>query len=360
MFVVEDLILGEEKIEYVKLGKEKGFSALENEIILKDLCMSCGLCESICQEEVIKVEEQPSLIGECSNCGDCLIYCPRSFLPIDDGEVLGEYLMKIAARARDERITKVSQDGGFVTALLCYALEKKIIDGAIVSMTTEEWRAEPFIATSIEEIINAAGSKYTPSPNLRLLKGAKERGLKSIALVGLPCHIQGVAKLQHYNNDLAKIIKFAVGLFCKSSFNTSLLREFVTKYNIDLNKVKKLDIKGKYFRVYKNGDVIKVSMKEIGKFARSSCKYCFDFSAKLADFSVGSVGSAEGYSTVIVRSEIANELLNGMIEEGVIETTEVEDELIIKLSETKRKEAKKRVKAKIKEELPLALKQFVR
>ena len=49
-----------------------------------------------------------------------------------------------------------------------------------------------------------------------------------------------------------------------------------------------------------------------------------------------------------------------MMEEGVIETTEVEDELIIKLSETKIKEAKKRVKAKIKEELPLALKQFVR
>lgn len=372
MIAVENkFIASKEETAYIKLGKEKGFGALESEVIFRDLCMSCGLCESICPEEVIKVEEQPSLIGECTNCGDCLIYCPRSFFPQDiieerlfedakeDDELIGKYILKTAVRAKDNNIVKVSQDGGFVTALLCYALDKGIIDGAIVSIATEKWYAKPFLATSIEDIIKAAGSKYTPSPNLQKLKEAKKE-LNSIAVVGTPCQIQGIRKLQLFDNELSKIIKFTVGLFCKSSFNTSLLKEFEREYNINLENVSKFDIKGKYFRVFENGDLTKIPMKKISKFARVACKYCFDFSAKYADFSVGSVGSPDSYSTVIVRSKLANDILNMLLSDEVIETAEVEDEPIKKLCEMKIRDANKKVKAKIMEELPLALRQFIR
>jgi len=45
----------------------------------------------------------------------------------------GIYRRLCIARASDPKVRRISQDGGAVTALLLFALEKGIIDGAIVS-----------------------------------------------------------------------------------------------------------------------------------------------------------------------------------------------------------------------------------
>ena len=42
----------------------------------------------------------------------------------------GTYKEVVSARATDKAIQKVAQDGGIVSALLCYALEENIIEGA--------------------------------------------------------------------------------------------------------------------------------------------------------------------------------------------------------------------------------------
>ena len=74
----------------------------------------------------------------------------------------GTYKEVVSARATDKAIQKVAQDGGIVSALLCYALEENIIEGAIVAGDTEDaWKPEPTIAMTPEEIIAAAGTKYT-------------------------------------------------------------------------------------------------------------------------------------------------------------------------------------------------------
>ena len=68
----------------------------------------------------------------------------------------GTYKEVVSARATDKAIQKVAQDGGIVSALLCYALEENIIEGAIVAGDTEDaWKPEPTIAMTPEEIIAA-------------------------------------------------------------------------------------------------------------------------------------------------------------------------------------------------------------
>jgi len=55
--------------------------------------------------------------------------------------VLGTYKEAISARSTDSKILDVSQDGGIVSALLCYALDEGIIEGAVVAGTPDEdWR----------------------------------------------------------------------------------------------------------------------------------------------------------------------------------------------------------------------------
>ena len=47
--------------------------------------------------------------------------------------VLGTYKQITLGRSTDKEIQKISQDGGIVTALLTFALDEKLIDGAVVA-----------------------------------------------------------------------------------------------------------------------------------------------------------------------------------------------------------------------------------
>ena len=70
------------------------------------------------------------------------------------------------------------------------------------------------------------------------------------------------------------------------------------------------------------------------------CSVCTDFTAELADISVGSVGSAEGWSTVITRTERGDELVRGASERGYIEVKDIKAkglELIKRQAVKKRK-----------------------
>ena len=72
---------------------------------------------------------------------------------------LGTYKEALSARSTDKKILDVSQDGGIVSALLCYALDEGIIEGAVVAGTPDEdWRPIPTVVTSSDEVIAAAVS----------------------------------------------------------------------------------------------------------------------------------------------------------------------------------------------------------
>jgi len=104
---------------------------------------------------------------------------------------------------------------------------------------------------------------------------------------------------------------------------------------IALRKLRLTQIKkGKYI-VQVDGKENSVSVKELHKAVEKGCLACPDFTAKYSDISVGSVGSKEGYSTVIVRSDIGEKLLEKLdLEKGKAEKKE-----ITKLAVMKKKRA---------------------
>jgi coenzyme F420 hydrogenase subunit beta len=86
-----------------------------------------------------------------------------------------------------------------------------------------------------------------------------------------------------------------------------------------------------------DGKEYSCSVRDLNKAIEKGCAYCDDFTAKLADISVGSVGSPDGYSTVIVRSDAGKKLLEKLaLTRGDINTEEV-----TKLSILKKKRAMK-------------------
>jgi coenzyme F420 hydrogenase subunit beta len=62
------------------------------------------------------------------------------------------------------------------------------------------------------------------------------------------------------------------------------------------------------FIVTNEGKQVSCKVSELQEAVRTGCSFCTDFTSRLADISVGSVGSPDGYSTVITRSRKGEDL----------------------------------------------------
>ncbi len=83
-----------------------------------------------------------------------------------------------------------------------------------------------------------------------------------------------------------------------------------------------------------------IPLDDIKEYIGEGCSVCADYTAELADISVGSVGSDGGWSTVFVRTEQGEAVVKGAIENGYVEVAEIADkglELIRRLGTRKRK-----------------------
>jgi len=266
--------------------------------------------------------------------------------------VLGTYKEAVSARATDKQIQKVSQDGGIVTALLTFALEEGVIEGAVVAGPTEKlWKPEPLVAMTPEEILSAAGTKYTFSPNVAALKKAvRQYGLEKVGTVAIPCQLQGIRKMQSYpfgTRFLADKLALIVGIFCMENFPFTSLETFVSeKMNSSTDVVEKMDIgKGKFW-IKSFGEETGLPLKETHGYEQAGCNICPDYTAELADVSTGSVGSPDGWSTVLKRTDAGASIFDQAVEAGIIETKNMDDVkpglgLLEKLSKGKKDDAQK-------------------
>jgi coenzyme F420 hydrogenase subunit beta len=63
-------------------------------------------------------------------------------------------------------------------------------------------------------------------------------------------------------------------------------------------------------------------LEVIDSLARPACLVCPDFSAEFSDLSFGGLGSRDGYTTVVIRSEQGRDLYVRALEDGYIEERE--------------------------------------
>jgi coenzyme F420 hydrogenase subunit beta len=236
----------------------------------------------------------------------------------------------MALKAKDGKIAGVSQDGGVVTALLCYALEKGVIDGALVAGKGDlPWMPKPTIATTKEEIIAAAGTKYTINPVVSVLKDAvREHGLEKVAVVGTPCQMYAVQKMKLYPFGARHIpdkIALTVGIFCTENFSYAGLKTIIEDHcKVPIDQVTKMEIgKGKFW--IKGAKDVAIPIKETHKYEQDSCHVCSDLTAEFADISTGSIGTPDGWSTTFARSTKGNDLLSKAIADGLFEKKSMDE-----------------------------------
>jgi coenzyme F420 hydrogenase subunit beta len=344
------------------VAKPKLFGSLISEVLNRNLCTSCGGCVASCPVYILQMQgEKPTMKGKCELCQVCYYSCPAAQFPLDEvekavfgrvrtaNEPIGICTTIVNARSKREEILQRSQDGGVVTSILGCALQSEMIDAAVVASLDKEmpWKATPSVAVDFAEVLEAAGTKYTPSPTLiGLMSAAQEYGKKRVAMVGTPCQIRTYRRMQTSSlgaKKLASTVSLAIGLFCMESYHyDKLLREYLQTKNVDLDKVSRFEIKNGKFRVYTGKqEALNVPIKELHAFGRSNCKACEDFSAEFADISVGGVGCSEGWCTVIARTTRGQEFLteaekNNWIELKPIDTDKCGMGQLLRLSARKK------------------------
>ncbi|HVD14697.1 MAG TPA: Coenzyme F420 hydrogenase/dehydrogenase, beta subunit C-terminal domain [Actinomycetota bacterium] len=322
---------------------------LYHEVVETNLCTGCAACVMACPRDVLEYDhsetyhpynvELSTAFDDCVHgqrgCDICTRACPRfrAWEPECDEALFGrarqpDEITGISrgvwlVRATDPEVLDDGQDGGLVSALLIWGLEHDRIEGALTSRlsSTRLGDCEPFLATTRQEVLEAAGSRYTYAANPLAMRQAEERGLKRLALVGMSCQasINGTLNARRLNKYARRIL-LTIGLLCSKSFEYDGLRRVLTEdYGIPLEDVAKVNIKGR-FQVWRRstGELVEIPLKRMQEATRAGCKLCPDFAAEHADISVGGLGQRDGWTLTVVRTQRGEEWLEGASQDGVV------------------------------------------
>ncbi|HUL62811.1 MAG TPA: Coenzyme F420 hydrogenase/dehydrogenase, beta subunit C-terminal domain [Methanocella sp.] len=289
------------------------YKELEEAVWDKELCSGCRACITVCPGNTLGYDDarsRPYQYTPCVDCKACLDACPRygkNYAAFRSGDVLGPYLEVRSVRSPLD--TPRRQNGGAMTALLMAALEEEVVDRALV-MGSDRWaqKAYPLVADSAADLRRAAGSKYDSNGVLEALKDvARDKAVRSVAIVGTPCTVQALSLLRASTNEyavqLSDKLRFVLGLFCFEVFDSTTVAEVARRLEVPPWKITRMNAGEGKMTVHLRGGAVKhLPLPGLGGHVRPGCKVCPDFTSKCADISVGSVGSKPGLSTVVVRS----------------------------------------------------------
>ncbi len=351
---MSDPVITDEQLAEATAGRwTNQWKELKAEVVDTGLCTGCAGCVIACPHDVLgyhhsQGEYRPFHLEEelgpddCihgqKGCTSCTRACPRFRLweaQADDhlfartrhmDEVAGIYKDIMLTRASDDMVHKMGQDGGLVSAILIWALEHDYIDASLVSYLeggadSGSWKAVPGVAATKDEVLAAAGSRYTYSANTLAIDEAIEKGHQRLALVGMSC--QSSVPPVMWSRKVGKISKpfvFNLGLLCSKTFDDSIFEElFWAKYRLAKADMVKMNIKGVFQIWMRDGSYHEINLKECHAWTREGCLHCPDFAAEHADISCGGIGENSDWTLTIVRTDLGREIISRMIADGSIE-----------------------------------------
>lgn len=336
-------------------------------IVEDNLCTGCGTCISLCPKNAIMIkldEKKGRFIPEldensCNSCGICYAACPGKgidykqfnlnlFGKEPENILVGNFLNAYAGYSNNTELRNNSSSGGLITQILVYALENKIIDGALVTRMKKNkpLEPEPFVARTKEEIIEAAQSKYCPVPaNIALKEILDAPKEERFAVVGLPCHINGIREAEQINKKLKEKIVLHIGLMCNHTPNFWATKLFLEKQNINEKDLLQIKYRGNgwpgYMEIQTHKNKIDIPLPVYWKFIGSqhfylqNCLTCNDGIAELADISFGDAwlpeynGDNTGTSICLIKNTDTKEILMEVKSAGEIELEEIDVNKII-------------------------------
>ena len=318
--------------------------------VKNELCFGCGSCVTVCPVQAVQMHFSPLGrllptvdVDRCTHCGLCLRICPGIDMSGDlseaiDASLMGQAERPLFAKSTDQEVFANAQSGGAVTTTLAYLFDQGHIDAALV-VGQEHQKAQYRVVTSKQELLNSQSSQYTPVDLNSALPNLV--GYDSVAVVGLPCHIEGIVKLKKAFPDRFSNIHFLMGLVCAGALTQACVE--VTR-TIGEPKVGPItDDETIFWRLkkysnYKRADIAIVSpngntrtlsnnIRLICKNFLTSprCKLCFDKMNLYSDITFGDCWGIKGEdvknggNVIISRNETGQKIVTEMVARGLLD-----------------------------------------
>jgi coenzyme F420 hydrogenase subunit beta len=90
------------------------------------------------------------------------------------------------------------------------------------------------------------------------------------------------------------------------------------KYDFQIDEVVKVNVKHDFCAYLRDGRTVHIPLGTVDSIARPACLVCPDFSAEFSDFSFGGLGSPDGYTTAVIRSEKGHQVYGKALAAGYI------------------------------------------
>lgn len=154
-------------------------------------CYGCGVCATACGRKIIEIVQntdgfyEPHITDEskCTHCGVCTDVC--AYLH-DDLALKETDIHPYAAWSKDHLVRRKCSSGGAGFEVGKYLLDQgyKVCG---VRYDADKNRAEHYIATNVEELIQSAGSKYIQSYTVDGFRAINRK--EKYLVTGTPCQI---------------------------------------------------------------------------------------------------------------------------------------------------------------------------
>jgi coenzyme F420 hydrogenase subunit beta len=330
------------------------FFNLVQEVQKPGLCHRCGGCVTFCTAVnygALKIDDdgKPGYdkIEKCIECGLCYTICPEIGELEEEtkrranwSQPMGRIIETSVARSTDQNVVGKATDGGVVTGLLLHLFDRGRIDGAIVAKQIGPFQRAPFLATSREDILSAAGFYFDTSHGLKQFSEQYmtyssieefdpmvKKGLKRVALVGTPCQINSVRRMQVLDLVPSESIKLCLGLFCSGNFVFGERERVKLSEMADISwdEVRKVNIKESLMLHMASGEIKSIALDDLNSIRRFACQYCNDYAAEFADIAFGGIGAPDGWTTVLTRTPLGRAALADAKSAGMIEEFSYKD-----------------------------------
>jgi coenzyme F420 hydrogenase subunit beta len=179
----------------------------------------------------------------------------------------------------------------------------------------------------VRAMSSAEGEYTTYSPVLSSVKELENMDLSCVALVGTPCQVRTIRKMQCLGVAPAHVVGYALGSFCMGHFafdgqgqqTGSDRQRLEEKLGIDLADIEGLTVREDLNVSLSDGSTLRVPLDVVEELALPTCLACTEFASDFADLSIGGLGSPDGYSTVLIRTDKGSRVYRGALEQGYIE-----------------------------------------
>jgi len=257
------------------------------------------------------------------------------------------------AWSADEHMRSRGESGGAVTALLKFALERKIVDAVLAVRKREgnRYDGELSLIRNPDEVLTCAGALHFAPVNVAkeikdYLNGAQDLKL---AVTCKPCDCRAIIELSKRRQIHGENL-LLIGLNCTGTLLPGVARRMIAEqYQVDPEDVVGEEIDSEKL-VITLGDGSKKERKlkeleEQGYGRRENCRRCAFNIPRMADLACGKWGTGGKEATFIeVRSDKGSKLVEQAIDGGalVVESPGQED---IKEREAKDRQAIELAKA---------------